>query len=135
MSLMAYYPQIKWLHVHAVMCSGLLFALRCGAALLGARWPQHAIARYGSYLIDTTLLAAGLTLYTILPGGVFANGWLTVKLVLVVVYVVLGVLAMRPKRTRTTRFVFYLAALATYACIYGIARMHNPLGWLLLLPR
>lgn len=134
MSLMAYYPQIKWLHVHAVMCSGLLFTLRCGAALLGARWPQHAIARYGSYLIDTLLLAAGTTLFVILPAGVFANGWLAIKLALVVVYVVLGVLAMRPKRTHAARLGFYLAALATFAFIYGIARMHNPLGWLLLLP-
>ena len=134
MSLLAYYPQIKWLHVHAVQCSGLVFFLRCGAALLGARWPQHAIARYGSYLIDTVLLAAGLTLVVILPSGVFANGWLAVKLVLVVAYVVLGVLAMRPKRTRSARFGFYLAALATFAFIYGIARLHNPLGWLLLLP-
>lgn len=133
MALMEFYPQIKWLHVHAVLCSGLIFTLRCGAALLGATWPQHALARHGSYLVDTTLLAAGLTLFAILPNGVFANGWLAVKLVLVVVYVVLGVLAMRPRRTRPARFGFYLAALATFGCIYGIARMHNPLGWLLLL--
>ncbi len=134
MALLEFYPQIKWLHVHAVQCSGLIFALRCGAALLGAKWPQRPLARYGSYLIDTTLLATGITLITILPWGVFANGWLTVKLALVLVYVVLGVLAMRPKRTRAVRFGFYLAALATFIGIYGIARMHNPLGWLLLLP-
>ncbi|HRO62983.1 SirB2 family protein [Thermomonas sp.] len=133
MALLEFYPQIKWLHVHAVQCSGLIFALRCGAALLGAKWPQHRLPKYGSYLVDTTLLATGLTLIAILPWGVFANGWLAVKLPLVVVYVALGVFAMRPKRTRPVRFGFYLAALATFGFIYGIARMHNPLGWLLLL--
>ncbi len=133
MALMEFYPQIKWVHVHAVQCSGLIFLLRCGAALLGAKWPQRPLPKYTSYLVDTTLLATGLILITILPWGVFANGWLTVKLSLVVVYVVLGVFAMRPKRTRTVRLGFYLAALATFGFIYGIARMHNPLGWLLLL--
>ena len=132
MALMEYYPQIKWVHVHAVQCSGLVFALRCGASLLGASWPRHAFARHGSYVVDTTLLATGLILFAILPSGVFANGWLAVKLTLVVVYVVLGVLAMRPKRSQRARFGFYLAALATFGFIYGIARMHNPLGWLSL---
>ena len=103
-----------------------------GAALLGAKWPQHPLPKYGSYLVDTTLLATGITLIAILPWGVFANGWLAVKLPLVVVYVILGVFAMRPRRTRPVRFAFYLAALATFGFIYGIARMHNPLGWLLL---
>ena len=47
--------------------------------------------------------------------------------------IVLGILAMRPKRSRSQRIGFYIAALATFAFIYGIARMHNPAGWLLLL--
>ena len=50
-----------------------------------------------------------------------------------VAYIVLGILAMRPKRSRSQRIGFYIAALATFAFIYGIARMHNPAGWLLLL--
>ena len=39
--MMEFYPQVKWTHVHAVMCSGAIFALRGGAAILGAHWPQH----------------------------------------------------------------------------------------------
>lgn len=131
--MMEFYPQVKWVHVHAVMCSGTVFALRCGAALLGARWPRHWLPKYGSYTIDTILLTSATMLFSMLPGAMFANGWLTVKLALVVVYVILGVLAMREKRTHRQRAFFYVAALATFAFIYGIARMHNPAGWLLLL--
>lgn len=131
--MMEFYPQVKWVHVHAVMCSGAVFALRCGAALLGARWPRHWLPKYGSYTIDTILLTSATMLFSMLPGAMFANGWLTVKLALVVVYVILGVLAMREKRTHRQRAFFYVAALATFAFIYGIARMHNPAGWLLLL--
>lgn len=129
--MMEFYPQIKWTHVHAVMCSGALFALRGGAALLGARWPRHWLPKYASYTIDTILLTSATMLFSMLPGAMFANGWLTAKLSLLVAYVVLGVLAMRPKRTRAQRAGFYVAALATFVFMFGIARFHHPLGWLL----
>ena len=87
--------------------------------------------KYLSYTIDTVLLTAALMLLTILPGAVFANGWLTVKLVLVVVYVVLGVFALRKARTPASRAVFYVLALLIFLAIVGIARMHSPWGWLL----
>ena len=68
-----------------------------------------------------------------LPGAMFANGWLATKLVLLVLYVALGILAMREKRSRAQRAIFYVAALATFAFMFGIARMHHPAGWLLRL--
>ena len=125
-----FYLQIKWLHIVLVSVSGSLFALRGGGALLGARWPRHAVVRYGSYTIDTFLLTSAAMLATILPRAMFANGWLTAKLALVVVYIVLGVLAMRPAHNRRARLLAYLAALAVFVSIIGIARMHSPWGWL-----
>jgi uncharacterized membrane protein SirB2 len=128
-----FYPQIRAVHVWAITLSGCLFALRGLGMLAGARWPQAALLRYLSYSIDTVLLTAALMLVTILPGAMFANGWLTVKLVLVVAYVVLGVFALRRGRSRRVRAGCYAAALLVFIAIVGIARMHNPLGWLLLL--
>ena len=122
------YPQIKHAHIGLVMVSVALFALRGAAVQAGMRWPRARPVRLASYAIDTGLLAAGLWLVAILPGGFFANGWLTAKLVLLVVYVVLGVFAMRRARSRIGRALCYVAALATFAMIYGIARAHHPLG-------
>lgn len=127
-----FHPQILGVHVWAIALSGCLFALRGLGMLAGARWPQAAWLRYLSYTIDSVLLTAALMLVTILPGAMFANGWLTVKLVLVVVYVVLGVFALRRGRSRGVRAGCYAAALLVFATIVGIARMHHPLGWLLL---
>lgn len=129
--MMEFYPQVKWTHVHAVMCSGAFFALRGGAALLGARWPRHALPKYASYAIDTVLLTSAAMLFSMLPGALFANGWLALKLALLVVYVAFGVLAMRETRSRAQRAIFFAAALATFAFMFGIARMHHPAGWLL----
>ena len=126
-----FYPQIRNVHILAITLSGCLFALRGLGLLLGMRWPQWPPVKYLSYTIDTVLLTAALMLLTILPGAVFANGWLTVKLVLVVVYVVLGVFALRKARNPASRAVFYVLALLIFLAIVGIARMHSPWGWLL----
>jgi uncharacterized membrane protein SirB2 len=125
-----FYPQIRHVHILAVILSGSVFVLRGLFALAGARWPHAAPVRYLSYTIDTTLLTAALMLVSILPGAMFANGWLATKLVLVVVYVVLGVLAMKRGRTPGIRRGCYVAALLVFITIFGIARMHHPLGWL-----
>src|SRR3546814_18148678 len=116
--------------VRAWIVMGRLLALRGLFGLAGARWPHVAAWGYLGYTIDTTLLNAALMLVSIRPGAMFANGWLAAKLVLVVVYVVLGVLAMKRGRTRGIRGGCYVAALLVFAAIYGIARMHHPLGWL-----
>jgi len=125
-----YYAQIRWLHIAMVLCSGSLFALRGGAMLAGSRLATATPVRWLSYGIDTTLLTAAMMLVVMLPGAVFANGWLTVKLCLVVAYVVLGSLALKRGRTRAVRLGCFIAALLVFVVIIGIARAHHPLGWL-----
>ncbi|MDO5609453.1 MAG: SirB2 family protein [Pseudomonadota bacterium] len=128
-----FYPQIKSAHIHLVLLSISLFALRGGFALFGARWPRLALLRYTSYTIDAFLLTFGVMLITMLPGAVFANGWLWLKLALVAVYIVLGICAMRERLPRWQRSALYLAALLVVVWAWGIARLHHPLGWLWLL--
>lgn len=125
-----FYPQIKSVHVAMILVSGALFALRGAFALGGQAWPLRLPVRVLSYAVDTTLLTAALMLLSILPWGVFANGWLLMKLGLLVVYVVLGYMALRPGRGLRARIALYLAALLTYGWMYTIARAHHPLGLL-----
>jgi uncharacterized membrane protein SirB2 len=131
--MLEFYPQIKWVHIACIIASGSLFAVRGLLAQVGrgdvARW---AGLRWLSYAIDTTLLTAAMMLLTILPRGLFANGWLTAKLTLVIVYVTLGVLAMRRAGSPAIRRLSYVGAALTYITIIGIARAHHPLGWLYL---
>lgn len=125
-----FYPQIKMIHIALALLSGGLFALRGAGVLAGMRWPHWLPVRWTSYAIDTSLLTAALMLLSILPGAMFANGWLTTKLVLLVIYVVLGVFAIKRARSRTAKTVCYVAALATFGMVYTIARAHHPLGFL-----
>ena len=123
-----FYPDIKWVHICAVVASGSLFALRGAGALAGARWPMWAPLRYLTYTIDTVLLTAALMLVTILHQYPFVQAWLTVKVLLLVVYIVLGTFALKRARTPKSRAIFYVAALAVYLFIASVARAHDPLG-------
>jgi len=123
-----FYPQIKAVHIAMVLLSGALFALRGAGVLLGGRWAMSLPVRWSSYAIDTTLLTAAMMLLTFLPSGLFANGWLTMKVGLLVVYVVLGTFALKRARKPRSRAVFYVLALLTYGWMLTIARAHHPLG-------
>ncbi|MDO5290211.1 MAG: SirB2 family protein [Pseudomonadota bacterium] len=126
----AYYLYIKSAHIHLALLSIGLFALRGLFALGGARWPRHALLRWSSYAIDTCLLTSAAMLLAVLKGGAFANGWLLMKLLLILAYITLGVLALRASLPRLQRTLAYVGALACAAQIYAIARSHSPWGWL-----
>jgi len=124
-----FYPQIRLVHIAAVIISGVLFACRGIGVLSGARWPMWAPLRYLTYTVDTVLLTAALMLATVLHQYPFVHGWLTVKVLLLVVYVVLGSFALKRGRTSAMRLYCFLAALAVYLFIVSVARAHHPAGF------
>ena len=84
--------------------------------------------RYLTYTVDTVLLTAALMLATLLHQYPFVHGWLTAKVLLLIVYVVLGSFALQRARTRRARVWCFVAASAVFLLIVGVARAHHPLG-------
>ncbi len=123
-----FYPQIKLVHVAAVVASGSLFLMRGLLVQAGRPWAMAAPVRFLSYSIDTALLAAAIILLVIVPAAAYANGWLAAKLALLVIYVGLGTVALRRGRTRRIRLACFVAALVVYVSMLAIARTHHPLG-------
>jgi uncharacterized membrane protein SirB2 len=125
----AWYPQIRALHLGAVLTSGGLFLVR-GFLLnaLGQGWAMARPLRIASYAIDTVLLGAAIALVFITRQYPFVDGWLTAKVVLLVVYIVLGSFALKRGRTRAIRIGFWLAALAVFGFIWSVARAKSPVG-------
>jgi|SRR6185437_7769720 len=115
------------------LLSGGLFCLRGFGVQRQASWPMLRPVRVVTYVVDSALLAAGLTLFLMLPRPIFANGWLLAKLLLIVAYIVLGSHALARGRTPATRLISFLAALFVYANIIGVTVTHHPLGLLTLL--
>ena len=126
-----FHTAIRGVHIGSVVLSGGLFFLR-GLLLngFGQSWVMAAPVRYLSYAIDTVLLAAALTLSTIIHQYPGVDAWLTVKVALLLAYIMLGSFALKRGRTPRTRLGFWLAALAVFGCIYTVARAHHPLGLL-----
>ena len=67
-------------------------------------------------------------LATILHQYPFVHGWLTMKVVLLVVYVVLGSYALKRGQTTRVRVICWIAALVVYAFIISVARTHDAWG-------
>lgn len=129
-----FYPDIRAVHIAAVLSSGTLFMLR-GLLVLsrGRALAQWAPLRYLSYAIDTVLLTAALMLVSILPAAVFANHWLLAKLALLPLYIVLASIALKRAKTTPVQLATYLLAVAVFAGMLSIARTHQPWGHLSIL--
>ena len=131
MPLIDAYPLLKPLHIALVAASGTLFAARGAGVLAGQAWPMHPAWRHTSVAIDVCLLAAGITLWTMLALHPARQHWLGVKLGLLLVYIVLGSLALKRARSKDARLFCYAAALAVFGWMVSIARSHHPLGALM----
>ena len=131
--LASHYLQILHLHVGCVALSGTLFTARGVMRIAAVDVANHRILRVLSYVIDTTLLVAAILLTLIIHQYPLTSGWLTTKVGLLVLYIVLGVVALRGARTTSVRVAAFLAALTVFGFIVGVALVHHPAGWLLLL--
>ena len=123
-----YYLEIRAVHIGAVILSGALLLLR-GLVhnLLNASWVMAWPIRTLSYTIDTVLLTAALMLMTIVRQVPFVDSWLTMKVMLVLLYITLGYMALRGA-TERVRWASLGGAALVYGFIISIARAHNPLG-------
>lgn len=125
-----FYVEIRAAHIGVALTSGGYLLLRGLAMLAGARWALAAPLAWLGWTIDSVLLTAALMLMTIVLQYPFADAWLTVKLLLFVVYVALGIAAFRGRSRPRVRLGCWLAALAVFGFIYSVARAHDPLGLL-----
>jgi uncharacterized membrane protein SirB2 len=132
--MLEFYPEVRLLHIALAIATGLLFAARGMLVQFGQpSVANHAVVRYLSYTIDTALLTTALMLLTMLRLSPLETGWLAAKIALLVVYVVLGSLALRRAPTARAKRLCFVGALTSYGLMLGIARAHDPLGWLRLL--
>lgn len=126
--LLELYPQIRLFHISCALLSGGLFCLRGMLMLAGSAQTNHLLLRWLSYFIDTSLFAAALLLVALLHQYPIQQNWLTIKLLLIVVYVVLGSFALRRARTYRARAGCLAAAVLVYLFVISVARTHDPLG-------
>ena len=123
-----FYFDIRSVHIGSALLSGSIFVVRSLAYnIWRAGWAMAFTLRTVVWTVDTTLLTAAFMLMTITSQVPFADGWLTVKVLLLVIYVALAWTAFRAS-SKTKRLAATGAAATIFAIVYSIARAHHPLG-------
>lgn len=125
------YLVAKNLHVGSVILSLGGFAARGVLMMTGSPLLNTRLVRIAPHVVDTALLASALWLAWLLRQYPFVHGWLTAKVIGLVVYIVLGAIALRRGRTRGTRIAAFVGAAAAAVYIVSVALTHDPRGFLL----
>lgn len=115
------YLMLKHLHVTFAVLSLLGFSLRGYWMLTESAWLQKKPVKILPHINDTLLLLTALMLAVVTGLYPFAVGWVTLKLILLVVYIVLGTFALKRGKTKQARTVFFIASLATIITIFLLA--------------
>jgi len=116
---------LKTLHISCVIVSYTLFFLRGiwslkDAAIMRQRWVKIV-----PHIVDTLLLSSALALAYLIGQYPFVNGWLTAKVLALLLYIVLGSVALKHGRNKTVRLLAWLAAQAVFAYIVLVAINHD----------
>jgi len=122
------YLLLKHLHVSCVVLSGSGFFLRGVWMLRESPLLQRRWVRVAPHLIDSLLLGSAISMAVISAQYPFAQGWLTAKLVGLLVYIGCGSVALKRGKTKALRSAFFVLALAAFLYIVSVALTRSPLG-------
>ena len=125
---MSYFTPVKFVHVGTVIITAGLFLVRGVWMLRESPLLQHPFVRVAPHVNDTVLFVSALTLAAMIGEYPFVTGWLTAKVIGLVVYILLGHVALRRGRNRKERSIAFVAALAVLAYIVAVARCRDALA-------
>jgi uncharacterized membrane protein SirB2 len=125
------YLSVKHLHVTCALISISLFVSRGTLAVLARPWRQWWLLRVAPHAVDTVLLASALWMAWRIGQYPFVNGWLTAKVLALLVYILLGSRALGMTTPQVQRAPFFVAALLCVGYIVGVALTRSP-TWNLL---
>ena len=124
------YTTLKALHVASVMTSYTLFFVR-GIWMIGdsprlsARW-----VKVTPHVVDTVLLASAIAMALVIRQYPFVAGWITAKVLALVLYIALGAYALKRGRTKAVRVGAWIAAQCVFAYIVAVALTKDPLPFM-----
>ena len=117
---------LKLIHIAAVIISGAFFFTRGIWMLRDSPRLQERWVKISPHVVDTVLLVSALAYAWQIQQYPFVHGWLTAKVLGLIVYIVLGTIALKRGKTKAVRTTAWIAALFTFAYIVWVARTHTP---------
>lgn len=121
------YFALKHAHMLCAAISIIGFIIRGALRIGNSAIVQRKWIRILPHIIDTLLLLSAVGLMFTIQQYPFVNGWLTAKLIGLLVYIFLGIVTMRIAKTQPVRVIAYLLAIATFFYIGAVAVTKMPL--------
>jgi len=120
---------IKSIHVASVYISFIFFVTRYIWMIIGSPLLQHKLVKILPHVVDTVLLLSAIILVIQWGQYPFVDGWLTAKVLALLLYIVLGSIALKRGRNKSTKIVAGIAALTTFGFIISVAVTKQSLGF------
>ena len=121
------YLSLKYLHMGLAGISGSFFLMRGAWMLADSPLLQRRWVRTLPHVVDTALLASAVALAVWSAQYPLAQGWLTTKVLALLVYIVLGTIALNRGPTRDIRRAAYLSAVIVFVYIAAVAVSKKPM--------
>ena len=125
MTMTGTYTLLKSLHAGCAAATLGLFIWRTHLSLDGRRIPQRWLRRVPDS-VDALLLLSGVALVFVTGQYPFEQAWISIKLLMVVLYIGLGFVVLRFGRTLSARRTARGAALLVFAYIVWLAVSKSP---------
>lgn len=120
------YADIRLVHISCAGISISLFLLRGVLQFSGVDWRQRRWLRIAPHVNDTVLLGAAIALSLYSHQYPLAQGWLTAKVLALLLYIGLGSIAFRRGLPRSQQAAAFIAALLTVGYIVATAINRSP---------
>jgi len=118
---------LKTIHLTCAVLSISGFLLRGFWMMKSSPLLQHRMTKILPHVIDTLLLVSAIWMTVIIQQYPFVHGWLTAKVVALIVYILLGTIALKRGKTREIRIAAFAGAVVVFAYIAVVALRHSPL--------
>lgn len=116
---------LKLVHVSCAALSFSGFVLRGVWMLRGSHLLRARLTRVLPHVVDTVLLGSATLLALRIGQYPFVHGWLTAKVLGLVLYIGLGSVALKYGKTRAVRGLAWVAALTVFLYIVAVAMTHS----------
>lgn len=124
------YEILRVVHVSTVILTILGFMLRGYWMMTRSDLLRRKVVKIVPHVVDTLLLLSGIGLILTLRLPVLDENWLLAKLFALVAYIVLGTIALGRGKTMRARTAAFVASLAVFAYIVGVALSKSVASWL-----
>lgn len=116
------YQLLKHVHLTTVAITLVLFVLRGVWMMLDSPMLQRRWVKVVPHVNDTVLLVSALWMaVAVWRYPMVFHGWITAKIVALVVYILLGTIALKRGRTKTVRGAAFIGGLLVFAYIVHTA--------------